>query len=261
MNNYRVLVADDKKIVRESIAKFVENEIDGFTVVGCFSDGSEVIDYICNNNVDVVVTDIKMHTVSGIDIAKYIYENELEIEIILISAYKYFEYARQALQYGVRDYLLKPTSVVQLEKSFSNIKTVLDKRVSANSEKQEKEQGDSLLKTNNNQRDDVIIQKAIDYIKKNYMNPISLQDVAKSVYLSEFYFSKFFKRKTNKNFTDYLVEVRMEKALELLKSGNYKVNEISKLVGYESNYFVKIFKNYTGYTPREYMLFGEKSDE
>lgn len=260
MANYRVLVVDDNKVIVESLAKFVENEIEGYTVVGRFSDGSEVIDFISKNQVDVIITDVRMRNVSGLDIAKYVYENKLDIEVIIVSAYKYFEYAKQAMEFGVKNYLVKPTSPIELENVLKKTKAVLDSKKMPSKDEQESQiadkNGEQIL-----QKDEIIIQKAIDYINKNYMHSISLSDVANKVYLSEFYFSKLFKKKTNKSFTDYLVQVRMEKALELLKSRKYKVYEISSLVGYESNYFVKVFRNYTGYTPSEYYRYLEESNE
>ncbi len=259
MANYRVLVVDDKKVIVESLAKFIENEIEGFTVTGRFGDGSEVIKYLSENTADVIITDVRMRNVSGLELAKYVYENMADIEVVIVSAYRYFEYAKQAMEYGVKNYLVKPTSPTELESVFKKIKSKLDNKKIASNEQESFAEASS---EHTLQKDEIIIGKAIDYINKNYMNSISLSEVANKVYLSEFYFSKMFKRKTNKSFTDYLVQVRMEKAIELLKSRKYKVYEISSLVGYESNYFVKVFRNYTGYTPSEYYRYlEEKSDE
>lgn len=258
MADYRVVVVDDKKIIVESLAKFIENEVEGFSVVGTFRDGSEVLEFISENHVDVIITDVRMHNVSGIDVARYICEHNMEIEVVIISAYKSFEYAKQAMEYGVKNYLVKPTEPEELENVLKKIKASLDAK---NTDAGEVEEIKESLPEPILSREERGIQKAIEYINKNYMQPISLKDVAKEVYFSEFYFSKLFKKKTNKSFTDYLVQVRMEKALELLKSREYKVYEISKLVGYESNYFVKVFRNYTGYTPKEYARHLENSDE
>ena len=114
MANYRILIVDDKKVIVESLAKFIENEIEGFTVAGCFRDGEEVIAFIKENPVDVIITDVRMHNVSGLDIAKYVSENNMGIEVIIVSAYKSFEYAKQAMEYGVKNYLVKPTSPEEL---------------------------------------------------------------------------------------------------------------------------------------------------
>lgn len=98
-----------------------------------------------------------------------------------------------------------------------------------------------------------VIQKAREYIGNNLDKGISLDDVSDYVFLSPVYLSRMFKQKTGENFIDYLIKVRMEKAMEILEDRKYKVFEVSKMVGYNSTkYFFKAFKQYTGYTPTEY---------
>lgn len=97
-----------------------------------------------------------------------------------------------------------------------------------------------------------IIQKANAYIKENYHRELSLEEVAKEVNLSSYYFSRFYKDETGVNFTDMLANVRIDRAKELLKE-EYSVKDVCYMVGYmEPNYFSKIFKKITGYTASEY---------
>lgn len=101
--------------------------------------------------------------------------------------------------------------------------------------------------------EDRAIIRAKEYIAKHMANDIGLEDVARFVYLSPVYFSRFFKQHTGKNMTEYLTQLRMNHAMELLKSHRYKIYEISAQCGYNSSkYFAKIFKQYTGCTPSEY---------
>ena len=103
------------------------------------------------------------------------------------------------------------------------------------------------------QSEDRIIKSSFDYIESNYYKDISLDDVAGYVFLNSVYFSRYFKQHTGENFTDYLVKVRMEKAIALLKQNKYKIYEVGEKVGYKnSKYFQKLFKEYTGYTPKTY---------
>lgn len=98
-----------------------------------------------------------------------------------------------------------------------------------------------------------IIDKVTDYIQTNYAKDITLNDAAQEVNMSYHYFSKFFKDETGQNFTDYLMNIRIGKAKELLKSNQYSVKELCYMVGYKDpNYFSKIFKKYTGLAPTEY---------
>ncbi len=95
-----------------------------------------------------------------------------------------------------------------------------------------------------------VIYKATEYIKANYMNKLTLEDVAGYVYLSPSYFSKVFKDETGSNFNSYLNKVRIEQSKKLLLNKNINMSDISNLVGYEDqSYFSKVFKKLTGTSP------------
>lgn len=101
-----------------------------------------------------------------------------------------------------------------------------------------------------------IIETANRYIQVNYNNPnLSIEEVAIAVSLSTSYFSTIFKNETGSTFTDYLIEIRMKKAMELLKTTNMKMYEISSHIGYENAaYFSTAFKRYTKKSPSEYQI-------
>lgn len=133
---YKLVIADDEPIIRKSIAKVIEwNEL-GFELVGVFGDGSAVIEFIKENEVDVILSDIIMGDVSGIDIAKFIYNQKLPIKIILLSAYQNFEFAREGIKFQVFDYLLKPVGIDEITNKFTELKKILDeeKELISNSE-------------------------------------------------------------------------------------------------------------------------------
>ena len=98
-----------------------------------------------------------------------------------------------------------------------------------------------------------ILQKAMDYICENYTVSITLNELAEHTYVSTYYLSRMFKKELGKNFVEYLNEVRIEKAKELLKDNKYKTYEVAELVGIQDpHYFSKIFKKYVNMTPTEY---------
>lgn len=98
-----------------------------------------------------------------------------------------------------------------------------------------------------------IIDRADKYIEEHYAEELSLDDVAKEVNLSSYYFSRFYKEESGINFSDKLINVRIEKAKELLMKEELSIKDVSFMVGYmEPNYFSKIFKKVTGYTASEY---------
>lgn len=99
----------------------------------------------------------------------------------------------------------------------------------------------------------LLIDKANRYIEEHYSEDISLDDVAKEVNLSSYYFSRFYKEESGINFSDKLLNVRMEQAKELLKKEELSIKDVAFMVGYmEANYFSKIFKKVTGVTASEY---------
>ncbi|MGN1140899.1 MAG: response regulator [Oliverpabstia sp.] len=103
---------------------------------------------------------------------------------------------------------------------------------------------------NPEQENQRIILEAKKYIRSHYASALSLNFMADYLGLSPNYFSKIFKKYTGTGFVDYLTDLRLKKAEELLKSGKYKIYEISSLVGYEnSTYFSRIFKKKYGYSP------------
>lgn len=98
-----------------------------------------------------------------------------------------------------------------------------------------------------------IIEMAEEYIKDNFHKDVSLDEVSKTVNISPYYFSKIFKEGTGKNFIEYLTNIRLEKAKELLSTTEYSMKEICSMCGYsDPNYFSRSFKKNVGVTPTEY---------
>ena len=119
---YKLLLVDDEILVREAIAENIRwNEL-GYELVLVCENGKEAIDYIKENKVDVVITDICMPFVDGIELSKYIYENNLLINVIVFSGYDDFKYAKKAIKYGVIEYLLKPITSYELSETLMNLK-------------------------------------------------------------------------------------------------------------------------------------------
>ena len=97
------------------------------------------------------------------------------------------------------------------------------------------------------------ISKAVAYINKYYMQPINLTNIAAYVHLNPEYFCRLFKEETGKNFSNYLVDIRLNKAVDLLKRTDLKVREIAEIVGYSNlSYFSTLFKKYYGVSPFDY---------
>lgn len=123
---YRLVIADDEKRIRQGLKNIIDWEDLGFEVTELFSDGQDVIEYLDYMMPDVILTDIKMNHVSGLEVAKYVFEHQLPCKVVLVSGYQEFELAIQGIKYGAEDYLLKPTDVDKLAETFRKIKKELD---------------------------------------------------------------------------------------------------------------------------------------
>lgn len=105
----------------------------------------------------------------------------------------------------------------------------------------------------NNKSIKLILRKAVEYIQAHFCEQVTLNEVAEHTYVSTYYISRMFKREMGKNFVDYLNEIRIDKAKELLKDVRFKTYEVAESVGIpDAHYFSRLFKKYVGVTPTEY---------
>lgn len=255
---YKLIIVDDEQEVRDGLVELIDWTSIGFHVVQCMADGREAMAYLQTNDVDVVLTDIKMTFVSGLELAKFIYDTRRNIRVVLLSGYQEFHLAQEAIRYQVVHYLLKPTEVDEMKAVFQTIyseleetKTRPDMRNEPNrhfrKRLQESTAGISVATEKAN------IRRAKQYILDHHASDISLASVAEYVGLSTVYLSKLFKQESGENFSDYLTRVRIEKAKEYLKDPHYKIYEISELIGYKNlKHFYKLFRKLTSFTPSEY---------
>lgn len=126
MKLYRMIIGDDERVILDSLMKYVDWKSLGFEVVALVEDGKEAIDILKAEKIDVVLCDIMMHEVSGLDVAEYVSDEKLDCEIVLLSGYQDFDYARRAISYNVNEYLLKPINLSTVESVFRKIKEKLD---------------------------------------------------------------------------------------------------------------------------------------
>ncbi len=125
---YSLVIVDDEPAIRRGLARHIDWASMGFEVVESFEDGEDALAYLEHHHVDAVLTDIRMSVVSGLSLAKTIRDRGLETEVVILSGYKDFEYARSAMQSGVRSYLLKPASEEELREVFDGVRVSIASR-------------------------------------------------------------------------------------------------------------------------------------
>lgn len=238
-----VLIVDDEPYMVEYIKKIVDWEGYGFDKVLTASGGSLAKDFILEYKPELLVTDIKMPKISGLDLAELIYENKYPTKVIIISGYSEFEYAKQAVRYGVSEYMVKPVLKADfaetLERILENNKTTENGNLS---------EGSGCLR---DKKDVVAYVKK--YICENYEKDLSLDTLGSIVHLHPAYLSKVFKEVSDENLSGYITDVRMQKAAQLLENTELKVQDIMRQLGYQKcQHFSKLFKDKYGVTPKEY---------
>ena len=123
---YKVLLVDDEILIREAIRENIHWKEMGFELIADCENGREAMEVIRNNPPDLVLTDICMPYVDGIELARYIHENCPDTRTVIISGYDEFEYAKQAVRYQVMEYILKPVTPAELTEVLEKARASLD---------------------------------------------------------------------------------------------------------------------------------------
>ena len=245
---YRLMIVEDRYELRQNLCHYIPWETMGFTLCADFGEGRKALEYLMNEPpVDVVLCDILMPVMSGMDLAREIYEKQLPCMIVFLSAHKEFEYAKQAMRYGVCDYLIKPATFSDLQTVFGRIREKLDARAEPAIHID-----DLLQPAQVRSHHERIVSEAQNYVISHYADT-TLESVAESLNISPQHFSRFYKKITGRNFSDLLTEVRMKNAARLLENIRVKIGRVGELVGYSNaNNFARTFRNYFQMSPSEY---------
>ena len=239
----KIMIVDDEPKIRRGMKTLLEEQ-DGFEVIGIYDNAMSSLSDMAEKQPNVLITDIKMPEYSGLDLIEKIREKDKNLYIIILSGYGSFKYAQRAIRSGVYRYLTKPTNPRELISVLREIELKIEgvNRTVSKSEKKESVEVGNLL-----------IRKALDYIELHYAEKIGLKTLSDALYISPNYFSDLFRRHMKVKFSDFLIEYRLKKACILLKKPEYKVSEISEMVGFrDSTYFSTVFKKTYNLTPLEY---------
>ncbi|MBN2655954.1 MAG: response regulator [Spirochaetales bacterium] len=125
---FRLIFVDDEAIIRNGISQCVNWGSNGFVLAGMFENGQEALNYLQDNPVDVVITDINMPGMDGLTLSRIVAEQYPGTMVLLLTGYDDFEYARQAVQNQVREFLLKPITAEELSLVLETVRDELDAR-------------------------------------------------------------------------------------------------------------------------------------
>ena len=237
---YSIMIVEDEYLVRQGIASLVNYEQFGMQVISQAENGIEAWQKFQDNPADILLTDINMPQMNGLELSKLVRDQAPKCHIVFLTGYDDFDYARTAIKLGADDYLLKPFSKDDVEEMLAKVQTKLDKE-------RKKAQIQNLVdQGQHSELEEAIHERLAD-------SELSLKNLAFQLGFSPSYLSVLIKKELGLPFQDYLIQERMKKAKLLLLTTDLKIYEIAEQVGFEDmNYFSQRFKQVVGLTPRQF---------
>lgn len=253
---YSVVLIDDNRMAVEGIAQATDWNKYNCEVVGKAFNGLDGLKIIYERNPQIAIIDIKMPGYDGLEIIRELRKQAYDTYFIIISGYDNFKYAKEAIHYGVSDYLLKPVMIDELEESLAHLIAKIEKdhheQIVTKIENMGEVEKQLYLIQSNISSFSSSVAEAIRYIGQHIDQNISLTDISEELMLSSTYFSRMFKKETGLNFVQYVTYMKMESARKLLQNPRNRINEVANMVGYKDyKYFYDVFKKTYGYPPHD----------
>ena len=260
-NSYRVLVAEDEPLMRDYLIGTIPLLHPCFAAVDAAHDGVAALALFEQNRYDLVITDLRMPGMDGLQLIERIRTLGKTLPIIILTGYDEFEYARTALHFGVAEYLLKPLNDDALRETLERIENIIRQHRSA-MQLPEDLTPKNIAKfvatcfTETDREHKMLAERAAGYITTHFTEPITQTDVAEALGVTPAYLSSVFHEEKGESYTKFLTRLRMMQAALLLKSNaSLTIQQVAEQTGYTSDkHFIGVFKKYFGTTPNEYRL-------
>ena len=250
----KIIIVEDEDIIRNGLVHTIDWLSMGCVVIADAANGQEGLEKILELSPDIVISDIKMPIMNGIDMIKSAME-KIQFKSLLLTSYAEFDYAKKAIELRVSDYLLKPVSEEKIRSSIEKVNRELyGTRKTAESLRKSEEEANIL---NNYLLGDsgknYYVKISLEKIRDHFAERISIESVAEELGVSASYLSRKFKEITNHTFLELLNEHRIQQSVKLLNTGKFRVSEIGEKVGFnEYKHFYAVFKKFTGLTPSDF---------
>lgn len=246
---YKVMLVDDEPIIVEGLSRSIPWEKWDCKVVATANDGVEGKELIEQYKPNIIFMDICMPEMTGLELIAAIKSEYADLEVCILTGFRDFEYAQQAIRLGVTRFLLKPSNMDELEEAISVMCENLKKKGITGEEKEDEGEESEGEHTSSS----FIVKNALSYIEENYNQKLTLCDVAEKTYVSQWHLSKLLNRHTGQSFSDILNHTRIEHAKKLLKDPSLRIGDISDAVGFlDLAHFSRVFKKQEGVSANEY---------
>ncbi|RPF48861.1 two-component system response regulator YesN [Hydrogenoanaerobacterium saccharovorans] len=255
---YSVLLVEDEDIIRKGIKHSVPWEEHNCIVIGEARNGIEGKDLIQKLNPNIVITDINMPVMDGLQmIAETKCQNDYVA--IILTGYSDFEYAKEAIKNGVSDYILKPLNMEEIAETLEraaleckNISVLRKQNESVGELKNISLFCNTELKEAS---DDPVVEQILKIIAENYSKKITLTDLSDILHYSDRYINQKFQKALGTTVIEYLNRYRIQKALSFLQEDQIPISDIGWECGIgDYKYFNHVFKKYIGCSPKEYKI-------
>lgn len=254
---YKVVIIDDEPIIVEGLAKAVDWEKQNCVVVGTAQNGMEGMQLIREKKPNIVFSDICMPNMDGLTMIAGLKSEFPSMQISILTGFRDFDYAQQAIHLGVVRYLLKPSKMDEIDEA---LKVMVEKlaQISVETElevssKEEASDNEGINSLEENAASSFIVKNALQYIEDHYKEKILLSEVADNIFVSQWHLSKLLNKHMGQNFSEILNNVRIDKAKGLLKNPSLRIGEIAENVGFlDMAHFSRVFKKIVGISANEY---------
>ncbi len=234
---YSVMIVEDEAMIRKGLCALIPWEKHGFFMPDTTENGFRALEQMEKKHYDLILTDVRMPKMDGLELIGQMRKKNIQSEIIVISGYRNFEYARSAIEFGVRNYLLKPVNTDELLRTLAKIRRELDQKNGVNSTKDESG----------------LVAQVKEYVQQHYTEDVTMLAVGEALHYNPTYLGRFFQKEAGVPFRDYLNTVRITQAAQLLSEGEKKIAVVASAVGYKDiNYFCRLFKKVYQVSPSEF---------
>ena len=240
---YRVVLIDDERMIVEGLRKVIPWQDYSCEVVGTAEDAVSGAALIRRVLPHIVFTDIRMPGRDGLAMLAGLRSEFPDMQVSVLTGYRDFSYAQEAIRLGVTRFLLKPSKLDEIREALSAMTDRLRALPVSGTEES----------TDCQQAGHYLVRRALSYMQQHYAEKLTLSEVADACYVSQWHLSKLLNRYAGKSFNDILNTLRIDEAKRLLADPSLKIGDIGEMVGYaDPAHFAKVFKKLTDMSANEY---------
>lgn len=226
-----VLLLDDEPLELEQLEYLIGKDFPDWKIYSAET-LRQALSFLEQQRFHLAFVDIKLRGSSGLELVRVLREKKAQVDIVIVSAYQDFQYAKESIHLGVMDYLVKPVLEDELRKLLARYL---------------ENHPEMFAKTD-------LIQKVLNHIHQHFGERLHLFDLAESFHINASYLSRRFREEVGMSFSDYLIHYRIHMAKHyMLTKRDWSISRIAEETGFNtSHYFSKMFKKVTNLSPKEF---------